>query len=50
MDKLKMHTPNKVDENVEKIGSLFPKQRRGDIKCQKLENILEGITVTYLYA
>ena len=24
MDKLKMHTPNKVDENVEKIGALFP--------------------------
>jgi len=24
MDNLKMHTPNKVDENVEKIGALFP--------------------------
>ncbi len=24
MDKLKMHSPNKVDENVEKIGALFP--------------------------
>lgn len=24
MDKLKMHSPNKVDENIEKIGKLFP--------------------------
>jgi len=24
MDKLKMHSPNKVDENIEKIGALFP--------------------------
>lgn len=24
MDKLKMHTVNKVDENVEKIAKLFP--------------------------
>ncbi len=24
MDKLKMHTPDKVDENIEKIASLFP--------------------------
>lgn len=24
MNKLKMHTPNKVDENIEKIGALFP--------------------------
>ena len=24
MDNLKMHTPNKVDENIEKIGALFP--------------------------
>lgn len=24
MDKLKMHTPDKVDENIEKIGALFP--------------------------
>lgn len=24
MDKLKMHTPNMVDENIEKIGELFP--------------------------
>lgn len=24
MDKLKMHTPNKVDKNIEKIGALFP--------------------------
>lgn len=24
MDKLKMHSPNKVDENIEKIGRLFP--------------------------
>ena len=23
-DKLKMHSPNKVDENIEKIGKLFP--------------------------
>ena len=24
MDKLKMHSPDKVDENIEKIGALFP--------------------------
>ena len=24
MDKLKMHSPNKVDENIRKIGELFP--------------------------
>ena len=24
MDKLKMHTPDKVDDNIEKIGALFP--------------------------
>jgi adenine-specific DNA-methyltransferase len=24
MDKLKMHSVNKVDENIEKIGALFP--------------------------
>ena len=24
MDKLKMHTPDKVDENIDKIGALFP--------------------------
>ncbi len=24
MDKLKMHSINKVDENIEKIGKLFP--------------------------
>ena len=24
MNKLKMHSPNKVDENIEKIGALFP--------------------------
>ena len=24
MDKLKMHTPNKVDDNIKKIGELFP--------------------------
>lgn len=24
MEKLKMHSPNKVDENIEKIGALFP--------------------------
>ena len=24
MDKLKMHSMNKVDENIEKIGKLFP--------------------------
>ena len=24
MDNQKMHTPNKVDENIEKIGALFP--------------------------
>ena len=23
-DKLKMHSPNKVDKNIEKIGKLFP--------------------------
>ena len=24
MDKLKMHTQNKVDENIRRIGELFP--------------------------
>ena len=24
MDQLKMHSPNLVDENIEKIGALFP--------------------------
>ncbi len=24
MEKLKMHSPNKVEENIEKIGQLFP--------------------------
>jgi adenine-specific DNA-methyltransferase len=24
MDKLKMHSPNKIDENIEKIGTLYP--------------------------
>ncbi len=32
MDKLKMHTPNKVDENVEKIGKLFPNALTETIK------------------
>lgn len=33
MDKLKMHSVNKVDENIEKIGKLFPNcvtERRGE--------------------
>lgn len=32
MDKLKMHTTNKVDENVEKIGALFPNALTETIK------------------
>ena len=28
MDKLKMHTPNKADENFRKLAELFP--QRGD--------------------
>jgi hypothetical protein len=24
MDKLNMHSPNKVEENIDKIGKLFP--------------------------
>ena len=32
MDKLKMHTENKVDINIEKIGSLFPNTLTEKIK------------------
>lgn len=32
MNKLKMHTPNKVDENVEKLGVLFPNALTETIK------------------
>ena len=38
MDKLKMHSINKVDENIEKIGKLFPnciterKNEKGDVE------------------
>ncbi len=36
MDNLKMHTPNKVDENVEKIGALFPNALTETIKDGEL--------------
>jgi len=38
MDKLKMHSINKVDENIEKIGKLFPnciterKNEKGEVE------------------
>ena len=41
MDRLKMHSVNKVDENVEKIGKLFPNCVTEAIVDDKLTKVID---------
>ena len=41
MDKLKMHSVNKVDENVERIGKLFPNCVTETIADDKLTKVID---------
>ena len=55
MDKLQMHTPNKVDENIAAIGKLFPNclteaiNENGEVvRALTFEMLRRGIVLSFI--